>query len=133
MINHVFRSISSCFFTISVSLEHLGYIGVLLAYDLFLVSDDESGEKRRVRGVVNGAKVAEYRHSYCKGQLIKVDMLPDGSMPDNQVVGSLLVHEIGSAVKDKLPMFAPSFKKLDKKYRSVVIDHLTVSILNLFV
>ncbi|KAL9679868.1 hypothetical protein QQ045_017739 [Rhodiola kirilowii] len=39
-------------------------------------------------------------------------------------VCSLLVHEIGSVVKDKVPTLAPSFRKLEEKDLQIVYDHL---------
>ncbi|KAL9669120.1 hypothetical protein QQ045_006662 [Rhodiola kirilowii] len=85
---------------------------------------DEGGEKRKVRGVVNGSNVAYYKHTPNKGQPIKVEFLPDGTGPASQKVCSLLVHEIGSVVRDKVPMLAPSFMKLEEQDRHIVYDYL---------
>ncbi|KAL9690208.1 hypothetical protein QQ045_010605 [Rhodiola kirilowii] len=81
---------------------------------------DEGGEKQKVRGVVNGSNLAFYKHTRNKGRPIKVEFLSDGTGPADQKVCSLLVHEIGSVVKDKVPMRAPSFRKLKEKDRQIV-------------
>ncbi|KAL9666735.1 hypothetical protein QQ045_001073 [Rhodiola kirilowii] len=88
------------------------------------VSGDEGGQKRRPRGVVNGTNLAQYKQTRNRGQPIKVEFLPVGTGPANQKVCSLIVHEIGSAVKDKVPMLAPSFRKLRDEDRQIVYDHL---------
>lgn len=84
-------------------------------------------DKRKARGVVNGSGVAHYKYCHNKGQPINVVFLPDGSGPAEKKVCSMLVHEIGSVIKDKVPMLAASFKKLPEKDRMIVYDHLTVS------
>ncbi|KAL9686194.1 hypothetical protein QQ045_023649 [Rhodiola kirilowii] len=69
--------------------------------DGYVIIGDESWEKRKVRGVVNGSTVASYKQTHNKGQPIKVEFLPNGTGPALQAVGSLIIHEIGSVVKDK--------------------------------
>ncbi|KAL9679464.1 hypothetical protein QQ045_017326 [Rhodiola kirilowii] len=59
-----------------------------------------------------------------KGQPIKVEFLSDGTGLSNLRVCSLIVHEIGSVVRDKVSMLAPSFRELEENNRQIVYDHL---------
>ncbi|KAL9682197.1 hypothetical protein QQ045_013990 [Rhodiola kirilowii] len=89
-----------------------------------VASGDEGGEKKKVRGVVNGSNVAYYKHTRNKGLPIKVEFLPDATGPASRKVCSLVVHEIDSVVRDKVPMLAPSFMKLKEHDRQIVYDYL---------
>lgn len=82
-------------------------------------------ENRFRRGLVNGLKLEMHCHTIgCK---IKVEKDSNSNSPANENVRSLLTHDIGAYIKDRMPMIAPTFAKLPKTNRDDMTNHLAVS------
>lgn len=89
---------------------------------LFLGLGNSGATKRR--GITNGTTVINLCHQL-GGKIQVPHQLESCEVEDKRL--SLLIHEIGSAVRDKVPMIASSFVKLDNASQMVVFNHLSVS------
>ncbi|CAM8946485.1 unnamed protein product [Rhodiola kirilowii] len=81
-------------------------------------------EKRGKRGVVNGTKLANIANSL-NGAKIKLTF-NQFNVPDNRDHKSLIVHEIGSVVREEVPMVAATYGELPQEAYDKVITRLDV-------
>lgn len=77
------------------------------------------------RGIVNGFRLQMKTRT---GSKIHVEVGEDGKNPKCPAIRSLLVHEIGSCIRDNVPMIATRYTKLPKDQWEVVPRHLSVRI-----
>ncbi|CAM8933580.1 unnamed protein product [Rhodiola kirilowii] len=82
-------------------------------------------EKRGKRGVVNGTRVAAKYNGNNKKK-IKLTFNKYGDIPDSKADHSLCVHEIGSVVRDEVPMLAATYGQLPVDAYKIVVARLSV-------
>lgn len=85
----------------------------------------EPGKKKNRRGVVCGTKLANLVHSL--GTKIKVECSVEADGPVVDKIRSMLTHQIGACVRQKVPMLAPTYAELDQKHWDIVVNYLSVS------
>lgn len=80
----------------------------------------------KTRGIGNGTNAAIERERL--GHPIKVVRGGIHNRPANRYYGSLISHEIGSYVRDKIPMSVGSFLELEQETMAGLFDHLSVCV-----
>lgn len=83
-----------------------------------------SASKKR-RGPVIGAKTQQMVRV---GGKIVVEYSDEHRGPANEAIHSLISHDIGSCVRDRVPMLAETYAELPKDHKQIVYDYLSVRV-----
>ena len=62
------------------------------------------------------------------GERIKVQWDDNLKQPENEDIAQMMAHDIGSKVKDSVPMLASTYGDLDKESKGIVFAYLAVSL-----
>ncbi|KAM7525788.1 hypothetical protein LguiA_015690 [Lonicera macranthoides] len=96
--------------------------------DLDLNVSGTSASKKR-RGPVIGAKTQQMVRV---GGKIVVEYFDEHRGPAIEAIHSLISHDIGSCVRDRVPMLAEIYAELPKDHKRIVYDYLSLPTINFF-